>query len=194
MPIFRNKKGEVKIKDDEKTRPIKREKNTSSMMFDEDSNTLTTPVPAASDEGKTQVNFGHRAPHITEIPPDTSNAMADPVIGWLVIVQGAGQGHALKLGYGQNSVGRSDSERVCINFGDNEISREQHCIITYDPRGRKYYISNGNGTNLAYLNDAPVMAPTELTGSELISLGQTTCRFIPLCGKDFDWQDFDKKT
>jgi len=193
MNPFRNKKGEINRQTDEKTRPIHRKNPQAPNIFDEDLVAESPVVAPAEQEAKTRINIGqHLKP--TETPPDTSDAMSDPVIGWLVIIQGAGRGNALQLGYGQNSVGRNPSERVCLNFGDNEISREQHCIITYDPRGRKYYISNGNGTNLAYLNDAPVLAPTEIKGTEKITLGQTECRFIPLCGDNFDWQDSDEKT
>jgi hypothetical protein len=30
--------------------------------------------------------------------------------------------------------------------------------------------------------------PAELHGGETISLGQTSLRFVPLCGAEFDWQ------
>ncbi len=122
-------------------------------------------------------------------PPPLDEAIQDPVVGWLVIIKGPGQGKALKVGYGMNSLGRGSGARIRLDFGDLEISRDNHAMLTYDPRGRRFYMQHGEGTNLTYLNNQPILAPVELTGGETILLGQTQLRFVPLCGPDFDWQD-----
>jgi hypothetical protein len=122
-------------------------------------------------------------------PDETkSNAIEDPVVGWLVIIKGKGKTNFLTLGYGMNSIGRSPDERISINFGDEEISRTQHAIITYDPRGRKFYVQHGGGKNLTYLGDQVLLVPMELKGGEEILIGQTTLHFVPFCGEHFDWQ------
>lgn len=120
--------------------------------------------------------------------------MNDPIVGWLVITQGPGQGAVLSLGYGSNSIGRSSTQRIQLNFGDDEISRAEHALITYDPRGRKYYLQGGAGANLVYLgaDETVVLSPTELPANSLILLGETTLRFVPFCSSDFDWQDIKK--
>ena len=116
--------------------------------------------------------------------------MEDPVVGWVIVMDGPGKGKSLPLGYGMNSVGRSKTERINLDFGDEQISRTQHAIITYDPRGRKYFVQHGGGKNLTYLNeDDPVLTPMELKGGEDIIIGSTKLRFLPFCGKEFDWQD-----
>jgi pSer/pThr/pTyr-binding forkhead associated (FHA) protein len=124
---------------------------------------------------------------------DTSegDAMADPIAGWLVVINGPGKGNALTVGFGQNSIGRSPNERVSLDFGDDQISRNSHAIITYDPRGNKFYIQQGSGTNLAYVNNAPVLAPSELAPNSHVTLGDTTLRFVPLCCEGFNWDDED---
>ncbi|EXJ09115.1 FHA domain-containing protein [Nitrincola nitratireducens] len=114
--------------------------------------------------------------------------MKDPVVGWVVIVDGPGKGAALPLGYGMNTIGRANC-RITLNFGDMEVSREPHANITYDPRGRCYYVNHGGGKNLTYLNNAPVLQPVLLNGGEQMQLGATTLKFVPFCGMDFDWQD-----
>ena len=119
---------------------------------------------------------------------DKTDAMDDPIVGWLVIVQGPGKGRSLKLGYGANSIGRGETNRISLNFGDDQISREQHTAVTYDPRGKKFYVQQGNGTNLTYLNDQPVLTPTELSARSDIKLGNTVVQFVPFCGEGFDWQ------
>ncbi len=57
-----------------------------------------------------------------------------------------------------------------------------------DPRGKKFYVQQGSGTNLTYLNDQPVLTPTELSARNDITLGNTVVRFVPFCGQEFDWQ------
>lgn len=115
--------------------------------------------------------------------------MDDPVVGWLVVVEGPGKGRAVPLGYGSNSIGRGATDRIKLDFGDDQISRSGHAVVTYDPRGRKFYVQHGGGTNLTYLGDQPVLAPTELPALSHISIGHTVLRFVPLCGEEFDWQD-----
>ncbi len=115
--------------------------------------------------------------------------MDDPVVGWLVIVEGPGKGRAMQLGYGSNSLGRGATDRIKLDFGDDQISRSGHAIVTYDPRGRKFYVQHGGGINLTYLGDQPVLAPAELPALGHISIGHTVLRFVPLCGVEFDWQD-----
>lgn len=123
--------------------------------------------------------------------PEAADPMADPVTGWLVVIAGPGKGRVCRLGNGANSLGRGEGARVRIDFGDDGISREGHAVLTYDPRGRKYYLQHGGGVNLTYLGDEPVLAPTPLAPMQVISLGATTLRFVPLCGPDFDWQDLE---
>ena len=113
--------------------------------------------------------------------------IADPVVGWLVVVEGPGRGASLNIGYGNNRIGRAPTENISLDFGDEEISRENHSTITFDGRHRRYYVLPGQGRNLVYVNDQPVMSPLELTGGEEILLGQTKLRFVPFCGKSFDW-------
>ncbi len=120
---------------------------------------------------------------------ETSDYAADPVVGWLVIIDGPGKGKPLSICYGMNSIGRDSNERVSINFGDEEISRSGHAMLSYDPRGRKFYLQHGGGANLTYIGDLPVLQPTVLAGGEIISIGKTLLRFTPFCGPDFDWQD-----
>lgn len=113
-----------------------------------------------------------------------------PVVGWLVVVKGPGRGSSLKLGYGMNSIGRESDNRVCLPFGDELISRRKHAVLTYDPRGRKFYLQHGDSVNLTYVGDAPVLAPMILQGGETIRLGSATeLRFVPLCGESFDWEE-----
>ena len=147
------------------------------------------PGPEKPEE-RTVINVGAGPrPGERPQPPVEADGMNDPVVGWLAIVEGPGKGKALQLGYGQNTIGRGETARVSLNFGDNQISRGGHAIVNYDPRGRKFTVQHGVGTNLTYLGDQPVLVPTELPAHSHISIGATVLRFVPLCGDAFDWQD-----
>ena len=112
-----------------------------------------------------------------------------PVVGWLVVIEGPGRGKSVTLGYGMNTIGREPGNRVILPFGDMKISRSKHATVTYDPRGRKFFIQHGESSNLTYVGELPVLSPVELKSGEIIRLGDTTVlKFIPLCGDDFDWE------
>ena len=115
--------------------------------------------------------------------------MDDPVAGWLVIVAGNGSGNFVKIGHGQNSIGRGPDSRAQLDYGDNHISRSRHAVITYDALGRMFYVQQGDGKNLTYLDDKPVLAPTVLENGSEITMGQTRLRFVALCGPDFSWPE-----
>lgn len=118
----------------------------------------------------------------------TSNSFqTEPVVGWLVIIAGPGKGNFVKLGFGMNAIGRSAEARASIDYGDDEISRENHALLTYDSKNRKFYIQHGGGANLTYVGDLPVLQPFELQGHEVIAVGKTKLYFVPFCGSNFNW-------
>lgn len=158
----------------------------------ESPNPAAPPVPAA--EGRTVlVRPSSRAQRAST--QTTDSALTEdfppegPVVGWVVVLQGPGRGRAVPLGYGMNTLGRDPDNRVCLPFEDEQISRKKHAVITYDPRGRKFYIQHGESSNLTYLGEVPVLAPAMLQGGETIRLGdRTVLRFVRLCGDDFSWE------
>lgn len=151
----------------------------------------------AAPEDRTRIyRPGARKRQTPDQSPDDSaasppaDAMDDPPVGWLVVVQGPGQGQVVTLGNGVNTIGRAPSERVCLDFGDTLISRQRHALITYDPKGRKFYVQQGDGTNLTYIGDTPVLTPTELEEFSFIQMGETVLLFVPLGGERFDWAEY----
>lgn len=111
----------------------------------------------------------------------------EPVAGWIVIVKGPGRGGFRPVYVGMNSVGRAPSQRICLDFGDETISREEHAFITYDDETRTFYLQHGGKSNLVRLAGKPVLAPTELKPNDLFRIGNTTFRFVACCGPDFCW-------
>ena len=118
-----------------------------------------------------------------------NRALKDPVSGFLAVISGPGRGSVSMLHYGNNSIGRDVSQAIALDHGDSRISRGNHCTVTYDPVTRKFYLQQGDGNQLTYLEDQPVLAPTQLAAGNQIRLGDTVLRFVPLCGKDFKWAE-----
>jgi hypothetical protein len=133
------------------------------------------------------------ATEIASRQPATESAHAmqgfDPVVGWLVVLSGPGRGAAAPMFEGMNSVGRAPSERVQLDFGDNQISREGHFFLTFDPKERSFHIHHGSRINLVRLNGKTVLGPMPMSAGDTIEVGSTMLRFVPLCGPDFIWDD-----
>ncbi len=111
----------------------------------------------------------------------------DPAVGFLVIVDGPGRGMSHPIHYGQNSIGRSSSQRISLNHGDPRISREDHAFLIYDDATQEFFIRDNGKANLVRHNDMPVLTPTRLIHRDVISIGDTLMLFIAVCGNDFDW-------
>lgn len=122
-------------------------------------------------------------------PPTASQLVSDdPVVGWLVIIEGPGKGRSLELGTGANTVGRNATQKIALDFGDHEIHREKHAIVVFDPRSKRFFLQGSpDARNLTYLGDDLVLVPTELKGGETIIVGRTQLRFVPFCGPHFGW-------
>ena len=154
------------------------DKNTSrKSVADSDSD---TKIFRPNSRGRSENN---------EIQPgaSTQDFNVEPVVGWLVIIDGPGKGNFVKLGFGMNSIGRASDSRSILDFGDEEISRQNHAMLTYDNKNKKFYIQHGGGSNLTYLGENPVLQPHEIFGREIITIGNTKLTFIPLCGPSFNW-------
>ncbi len=107
--------------------------------------------------------------------------------GWLVIVDGPGRGTSFSLSNGVNAIGRGMDQAVCLDFGDNTISRDGHVHIAYDVEDEAFYVGHGGKANLARLNGKPLLSTEEISDRDRIKLGQTELMFIPLCNDEFNW-------
>ena len=210
MPVFRRPDGNITEKKtgksdkdspspdraDKPQQPASQEGNQarSPGRFDAATRRMETDPspPQPGDDEKTRLVGGRAGQSDKGENDEESRGMDDPVVGWLVIVEGPGKGRSVQLGYGSNSLGRGATDRVKLDFGDDQISRNGHAVVTYDPRGRKFYVQHGGGTNLTYLGDQPVLTPAELPPLSEIGIGNTVLRFVPFCGTEFDWQDSEE--
>jgi hypothetical protein len=122
-----------------------------------------------------------------ESAPEQASAREFPV-GWMVVVAGPGRGASFALYDGVSRVGRGDDQTVSLNFGDNSISRENHISIAYDSEENTFYVGHSGKSNLVRLNRKPLLSTEQLSNGDQIRLGETTLRFVALCGEGFSWE------
>ncbi|MDD5018574.1 MAG: FHA domain-containing protein, partial [Eubacteriales bacterium] len=111
----------------------------------------------------------------------------DPVVGWLVCIEGPEKGRDYRLHYGRNFIGRSAKMDVCI-VEDDQISRDNHASIIYEPKKNAFILVYGEGTGAA-LNDTAVDKPEKLKDGDIIKIGATVLEFIAYCKGESKWQE-----
>ena len=116
-------------------------------------------------------------------------AGSEPVVGWLVCVKGAYFGQSFSLKAGNNSVGRAMNMDIHL-AQEESVSRNKHCIVTFEPNNQVFYIQQGESTGLTYLNNEMIMTPTKMNAKDKMKIGQAEFLLIPLCIDGFKWEDF----
>ncbi|MBQ3417009.1 MAG: FHA domain-containing protein [Ruminococcus sp.] len=120
-----------------------------------------------------------------------SHDSLDPVVGWLVCIEGPEKGKDYRLWARINNIGRGDNNDVVIKK-DNTISKENHARLAYDHKHNNFQFIPGDSTNNIYINDEPVYTPVKLSAYDIIELGTSKVVFVPLCCDKFSW-DFGVK-
>lgn len=129
----------------------------------------------AGDEAASDAGRGPAAPKVT-FPA-----------GWIVVIDGPGRGACFTLHGGVSQIGRGDDQAVRLDFGDTSISRNNHAAVAYDDEQGKFFLGHGGKSNLVRLNGNPVLSTEEMQNGDQIRIGETTLKFVALCGEDFTW-------
>ncbi|HIW73532.1 MAG TPA: FHA domain-containing protein [Firmicutes bacterium] len=108
---------------------------------------------------------------------------------WLVCVKGEYFGQSFALKAGNNGVGRAMNMDVPL-AQEPTVSRNKHCIITFEPQSQVFYIQQGESSGLTYLNDEMVMSPHKMAARDRIRLGKAEFILIPLCTDGFRWEEY----
>ena len=161
-----------------------------------------TEAPMGAGGGNYNANFG------ATVPPDGGSAggggnnpfdvptvigggkadgdIAEPVVGWLVCVEGPARGTDYRLHAGYNYIGRESGD-VRIR-GDQQISRQNHAMVAYDSGEHLYFVGPSAGRNLIKVNGHAVLQAVEIKNYDTISIGTTKLIFVGLCGEQFSWE------
>lgn len=112
--------------------------------------------------------------------------VTEPVVGWLVCVDGPMRGNDYRIHAGYNYIGRETGD-IRIR-GDQQISRQNHAMIAYDSSDRIFYVGPSAGRNLIKVNGKTVLNAVEIHDHDILSIGTTKLIFVPLCGESFAWE------
>ena len=169
--------------------------SVSTVLQDEDGNKeYTMPINNPASDADNRLDALKK--EITEVKENEDGSQAtigyfgeistEPVVGWLVAIEGSNFGEDFKLKSGRNFIGRSAEMDVSLT-GDASISRDKHAIILYEPKGNVFLVQPGDAKELFYLNDKVVLTATEINAYDVLSLGGTKLLFIPCCSDKFNW-------
>lgn len=109
----------------------------------------------------------------------------EPVVGWLVCIEGPVRGVDYRIHAGYNYIGREMGD-IHIQ-GDQQISRQNHAMIAYDSSEHTYFVGPAAGRNLIKVNGKTVLNAVEIQSYDIISIGTTKLIFVALCGEKFSW-------
>ena len=110
----------------------------------------------------------------------------EPVVGWLVCIDGPEKGKDYRIYGRNNTIGRDEKMDICLK-SDTSISRENHARLAYDKRHNAFHVIPADGTNAVYLNDEPVYVPMALKADDIIEIGDYKLCFVPFCNDKFTW-------
>lgn len=112
----------------------------------------------------------------------------DPVVGWLVCIEGATKGTDYRIHSQNNYIGRSAKMDISIPE-DSHISAENSAIIAYDNEDRTFYFGPCSGRNIVRVNGKPALSVEKIEAYDVLTIGTTKLLFVPLCGDRFDWNE-----
>ena len=95
----------------------------------------------------------------------------------ITVIDGPGAGTSHPVYSGDNAIGRSDQNRICLAFGDDAIHREGHAWIS--AKDGKFSIEHGGKSNPVYVNGDKIADSRPLKPGDQIKLGKTTLRLDP---------------
>lgn len=149
---------------------------------DTDASSLNVTVPFNNVQGGKASSDMEKTVRMVE-----QKAGYDPVVGWLVCVEGSNKGKDFRLHDGNNFVGRGSDMDISLS-GDKAVSASNHFSVTYDRRHDRYFMSMGMGKEIVYVNNEPLTANARyMEIGDRIEVGSTTLVFIPLNKEYVQW-------
>lgn len=118
--------------------------------------------------------------------PSAGPKAPEPVVGWLVCVDGPDRGRDFRLHAEKNFIGRAELMDVFIP-SDDTVSRERHGIVVFDPKKQVFWVLPGEASGLVYLNGEAVHSPTAMKSDDILEIGETKLVLIPFCGDKYNW-------
>lgn len=109
----------------------------------------------------------------------------DPVVGWLVCVDGKEKGRDFRLHTGRNYVGRALKSDIAL-VDDEGVSREDHCSVVFEPKSGGFHLLRGLGEGVV-INGQRLQDAHALAADDELEIGGSRFVFVPFCGEGRSW-------
>jgi pSer/pThr/pTyr-binding forkhead associated (FHA) protein len=123
----------------------------------------------------------------TDTPASAAAIDVGLTAGLLVLTEGPQRGRVFAVNLGRNRIGRGPENDIILDTGDTAISKDDHLVLAADPKNQRYFLVPGNSTNLAYVDDQPLLESCEIVDKAVIQIGETKVLFIQLFGNYLEW-------
>lgn len=118
----------------------------------------------------------------------------NPVVGWLVCIEGTEKGKDFRLYNKINTIGRSEENDVSLaNANAQTISLKDHVRLAYDARHNNFQLIPGSSTNIVYVNNEPLYVHRLLNAYDVIDFNDIKLMFVPFCAPQFQWPQEEEK-
>ena len=136
------------------------------------------PVCGSPEQGQTRP----KAVHLSE-------ESIKEVVGWLVCLNGKYKGRSFECKEGRNRIGSRLEYEISLTWMET-MTVDVQAYLIYEPKRAVFYLENGNGNELVYLNDELLFSHSQINAYDKIQVGKVEFIFIPLCGEKFKWADY----
>ncbi len=120
------------------------------------------------------------------VPLMRGSGKVEPVVGWLVCIEGPDRGQDFRLHAAKNFVGRSPAMDVSIP-GDESVSRDRHAVVTFEPKRGSFWLAPGEASGLVYCNGEVVHSPMEIRAGDVMEVGQSQLVLVAFVREGFRW-------
>lgn len=162
--------------------------------YADEEDTVTVALPRAQNRQQASYRADEDEPMTVALQkPQAANSgharkpSFKPVAGWLVCVRGTDFGSSFTIRLGKNYIGRSKDMDIVLH-GDDSIAMNQHAVIYYVPKYRRFAAAPGESGKLFYLNKDAVVRPVWIKQHDILRFGSASFMFMPLCGEHFSWE------
>lgn len=121
------------------------------------------------------------------VPLMRGSGKVEPVVGWLVCIEGPDRGQDFRLKVGKNFVGRAVAMDVSV-VGDESVSRDKHAVVMFEPKKAMFWVGPGESSGLVYCNGEVVHAAVEMKSGDVVEVGQTRLMLVPFVSESFRWE------
>lgn len=155
-------------------------------------NRVTTPVdspaPPSRPAARRHVDSSPTAAWYPTEDESGGEKYFEPVVGWLVVVEGPERGRDYRIVPGRNSIGRDPSAEVAIE-GDELMSKD-HAVLYYYAENNQFYIEDNRSKHGTFMVPGKelIAERRRIEDGNRIKVGQTVFILKTLCGSEFTWE------